>query len=114
MLPEDLAAIHVNVRECWILVSDFRVSCKDRPFDDPCLRAIVLETVEIDESHRRRGVFSRFLVEFVAQPGYDLFVVEGVQSPHLADYLMRRGWDFDARVMDFYLRPPPRTTDAPG
>ena len=65
----------------------------------------VLETVEVRADARRQGVFSRFLDTLVAIPGIDLFVVEAVQNPVLGAALLRRGWDCDPEVMDFYHFP---------
>lgn len=105
----DYDAVTFHIRACWILAANLRVSRENRPFDEPCHRALVLESVKVRESMRRQGVFTRFLREMTQQPGYDLFVVEAVQNPVLAESLLRWGWDCDPGVMDFYLRATPKT-----
>jgi hypothetical protein len=92
----------VRLRACWVRADNLRLSRDDGPWPGPSLRAMVLESVEVAGPMRRQGVFTRFLRDVCAEPGYDLFVVEAVQNPHLADALMRWGWDFDPGVMDFY------------
>lgn len=105
MSDSDRAAITFNLRRCWVRADDLRLSRTDGPWPEPCLLALVLGTVEVAEPARRRGVFTRFLSELCAAPGYDLVVVEGVQNTDLARALVRWGWDFDPGVMDFYWRP---------
>ena len=100
----DDEALTARLRACWVRRDNFRLSAAKK-WDEPCLRALVVEYVRVDERVRRQGVCKRFLARVVAEPGYDLYVVEAVQSPHLADALMRWDWDFDPEVMDFYWPP---------
>lgn len=101
----DRDAITFHLRPCWVLASNLRISQEHAPFAEPCLRALVVESVIVAESMRRQGVFTRFLREVTSLPEFDLFVVEAVQNPVLAEALTRWGWDHDPVVMDFYHRP---------
>lgn len=98
----DADAIQYRVRRLWVRKDNLRLSREDKPWPEPCWTALVLEWVEVHESMRRQGVLTRFLAEMLRQPGYELFIVEAVQNPHLAEALMRWDWDFDGEVMDFY------------
>lgn len=98
----DEEAIQFRMRRCWVNKANLRHSMVAPQVAWPSWTTLVLEWVEVHESMRRQGVFTRFLAEMLAQPGYELFVVESVQNAILADYLMRHDWDFDPMVMDFY------------
>lgn len=97
--------IDFTFRRCWVKKANRRQSSQFKPFDEPCYEALVLEGVIVRKDRRRQGVFARFLAVFIAAPGFDLYVVEAVQNPHLAEYLIRLGWDCDASVMDFFWPP---------
>jgi hypothetical protein len=94
-----------NVRECWVLAENFRVSAPYPGWTtEPTLHAVVIETVEVDETHRRQGVCRAFIEAVCQDERFELVIVEGVQNRHLADALIRWGWDCDPGVMDFYRR----------
>ena len=99
--------LRANVRECWVRADNLRLSGADPSWTDkPTLHAVVIETVAVEEAQRRQGWFKRFLAEVLADNRFELVIVEGVQNPHLAAYLLREGWEFDREVMDFYRRYP--------
>lgn len=91
------------VRECWLLASNRRVSCEQEDyFKEPTIHAIVVESVNVEIPHQRQGYWTRFINQLCADERFDMVVVEGVGNPILAEYLKIRGWECDARVMDFY------------
>lgn len=97
----DADAIQVRIRLCWVRKDNLRLS-SDRPWPEPCWETCIVEWVEVHESMRRQGVFKGFLGQLVGSNPAELFIVEAVQNPILAEALMRWGWDFDPVVMDFY------------
>ena len=100
-LPE----VTAKLRECWVLASNFRLSAeKPDLIVQPTIHAIVVESVRVDEQHRRQGHCKRLLEQLCEDRRFDLVIVEGVQNPILAEALTRWGWEFDAGVMDFYWR----------
>lgn len=91
------------VRECWVLKSNRRVSAEIPNWtNQPLVHSIVVESVNVEEAHRRQGHLKRFLDEVCADPRFDMVIVEGVQNPILAEALLRWGWDCNVEVMDFY------------
>lgn len=70
--------------------------------DRPLLHAVVLETVFVHPSRWRQGICKRFIESLVADPRYELVVVEAVQNAHLYDALLRWDWHCDRGVGDFY------------
>lgn len=100
--------VHATCGECWVLASNCRVSAT-RPgwTSEPTLHAFVIETIKVDEPHRRQGYCRRF-IESVCEKAvgaYELVIVEAVGNPILAEALMRWGWSHDPSVMDFYKVP---------
>ena len=95
--------VKYRLRGCWVNPSNLRESCREQ-VDPFTLHALVLEWVEVAETHRRQGYFKRFLDQLLHQVAYDhdLMIVEGVQNSILADALTRWGWEYDPGVMDFY------------
>ncbi len=96
------------LRECWVDAANYRLSGTSPDWTDgvdrPTIHTIVIETVSVDESHRRQGHFKRFLSEVWEDKRFEMVIVEGVQNPVLADYLMRNGWNCDPGVMDFHKK----------
>ena len=99
-----IGPLTATVRDCWIDASNRRLSA-DRPNwnNRPAIYSIVIETVIVEEAHRRQGHFSRFLATVLADTRFDMVVVEGVGNKILAEWLMRHEWDCDPEVMDFYF-----------
>ena len=95
--------LHATLRECWVLAQDRRRSAQ-RPgwTDEATIHTIVVEVVKVEEGYRRQGECRGFLNLLCADERFEMVIVEGVQNPHLAEALMRWGWDFDPAVMDFY------------
>ena len=93
------------VRECWVIASNRRLSAPAPCLHGPMLHSLVVETVSVEEGHRRQGHCKRFLDALCADPRFELVIVEGVQNEHLAEALLRWGWDCDPGVMDFYWPP---------
>ena len=94
-----------TLRECWIDATNRRLSGSSPDWTErPTIHAVAIETVQVEKSERRQGHFRRFLADVCAYPRFEMVVVECVQNPILADYLMRQGWEFDGMVMDFYWR----------
>jgi hypothetical protein len=94
------------IRECWVRKDNLRVSCIHQGgFNgDPTWHAIVLESITVGENHRREGHCRRFIETLATDARFDLAIIEGVRNPHLADALIRWGWDCDVGVMDFFRR----------
>jgi len=93
------------LRECWVDAGSLRLSATRPDWTDrPTIHAVVIESVTVEEPHRRQGHFRRFLAEVCAGNDFELVVVEGVQNPALAEALSRWGWEVDVGVMDFYKR----------
>ena len=92
-----------RIRECWVDAANRRLSA-DFPgwTERRTIHTLVIESVCVEESHRRQGHFRRFLALLCADPRFGMVIVEGVQNPVLAEYLLRDGWDCDPGVMDFY------------
>jgi hypothetical protein len=94
--------MYANLRECWILSGNRRIS-QETPWSGKSqIHAIVVETVKVDKEHRRQGHLKRFLEVLCSDARYEMVVVEDVQNPILAEALLRWGWEVDTRVMDFY------------
>jgi hypothetical protein len=91
------------LREAWIDAENRRLSY-DQPnhCDRPTIHSIVVEYVYVSPWHRRQGHCKRFLMELCADARFDMVVVEAVQNPILAEWLLREGWDCDPKVSDFY------------
>jgi hypothetical protein len=91
------------VEERWIEAANKRCSADDpRWTTRPTIHALAIESVKVEEPNRRQGHFKRFLAGVCADPRFDMIVVEGVGNRHLAEYLLREGWEVDVGVMDFY------------
>ncbi len=92
-----------RVRECWIDRANLRLSA-DHPTwtERPTWSALAIESIAVEEAHRRQGHCRRFLAEVCADPRFEMVVVEGVGNEVLAAALLRWGWRFDPGVMDFY------------
>jgi hypothetical protein len=99
---EELTAV---LRECWVDKNNYLISCENESvLHAKTIHAIVLESVKVEPRHRRRGFCRRLIEALCLDSRYDLVIIEGVQNRHLADALLRWGWDHDPRVMDFYRR----------
>lgn len=97
--------LHATVRECWVLASNRRLSAQRSDWTtEPTLHAGVIESICVDESHRRQGLCRAFLASAIADTRYDLHIVEGVGNPVLASALDRWGWECDRLTMDFYWK----------
>jgi hypothetical protein len=97
--------IYAELRECWILASDKRQSCRfPGKFGAPDIHSIVVESVRVPPEKQRQGVFKRFIEDLCRDPRFEMVVVEGVGNATLADALMRWGWEYDLGVMDFYKK----------
>lgn len=95
--------VHARLRECYVLASNKRISSVWKDFtQEPTIHAIVVESISVDEGHRRQGVCRAFINNLVADERFEMVVVEGVANPILADALTRWGWECDPEVMDFY------------
>lgn len=106
----DNMCVRVSLRECWVKAGDLTVSCAREGWTtDPTLRAIVIESISVDENIRNRGHFARFLDWLCRDARYDLVIVEGVQNVLLREYLSRRGMPHDRLTKDFYFA---RTVEA--
>lgn len=105
-----------SMRECWVLASNKRLSAEVRNWtSEPALHALVIESITVDEDHRRQGLCRDFIAQVVADQRFELVVVEGVQNPHLAAALERWGWELDDEVMDFYkIAPTDREPEGAG
>lgn len=92
-----------TLRECFVLASNRRQSAEIPGWaTEPTIHAIVVESVAVEESHRRQGHLRRFLDLLCSDGRFEMVVVEAVQNPILAEALLRWGWDCDPGVMDFY------------
>ncbi len=97
--------LQASIRECWVDAANLRLSSAEPNWTDrPTIHAIVVESVAVSESHRRQGHFGRFLAKLCRDERFQMVVVECVQNPILASYLLRLGWECDPGVMDFYWR----------
>lgn len=95
--------LRAELRECWVLKSNRRISREASwPDNLPSYFAVVIEHVNVQEAYRRQGIFRRFLQRVVNHPTAELVIVECVQNAELAQALSRWGWDVDHGVMDFY------------
>jgi hypothetical protein len=94
------------LRECWYLARNLRCSCEVRAWtvSRPTVHAIVVESVHVDESHRREGHCRRFLEGLCADERFEMVVVEAVQNEHLATALLRWGWEYDPAISDYYWK----------
>jgi GNAT superfamily N-acetyltransferase len=102
-----IGPLYAAVRDCWVLDADRRTSYPRQDMaTGPATHALAIESVHVDEPHRRQGHLTRFLEMATADPRFDLVTVEGVQNPVLAEALIRWGWEWDPGVMDFYRRRP--------
>ncbi len=92
-----------RIREAWLDRDNRRLSAGHPDWTErPTVHAIVVESVSVEEAHRREGHCKRFLADICANECFEMAVVEGVQNPVLADALLRWGWEVDSGVMDFY------------
>ncbi len=94
--------LFATMRECWVQADNLRISYQTPTAGT--IHSVVVESVQVDAAHRKQGNFSTFINRLLADPRYEMVVVEGVGNPFLAQALCRWGWDFDAGVMDFYRR----------
>jgi len=92
-----------TLRECWVLRDNLRASCEVADWTEQATwHAIVLESVQVPEQHRRQGHCRRLIESLTHDDRFELVIVEGVGNLLLAGALMRWGWQFDPTVMDFY------------
>ncbi len=113
----DMTGTRVNLRECWVNKDDLRQSRQsfDAPAWEGALHSLVLESIVVADQFRRKGICKAIvgvLANAVDSGQYDLAIVEGVQSPILAEALARWGWRCDARVSDFYWTKKPKKANA--
>src|ERR1044071_2225522 len=103
----NIGPLNALIRECWIDAGNLRL-CGPTPdwTARPTIHAIVIESVHVEEPHRRQGHFRRFLDAICSDPRFDMVVVEAVQNTHLAAALLSWGWDCEPAIMDFHLRKP--------
>lgn len=95
--------VYAELRECWMLAENRRVSCAAPNWtDQPTIHALVVEVIKVDEELRGRGLCRQFLESLCEDDRFDLIVVECVGNPILADALRRWGWEEDEGVSDFY------------
>lgn len=95
----------VFVRECWVDATCLRLAGNDPTWTKrPTIHTLAIETIEVEEDQRRQGHCRRFIEQALADPRFDMVIVEGVGNRDLADALLRWGWEFDKGVMDFYKR----------
>jgi GNAT superfamily N-acetyltransferase len=93
------------LRECWVQADNLRLSAEYPGWTDaPTLHAVVVQSVVVEDGHRRQGHFRRFIEALCADQRFEMVVVEGVQNPVLGEALLRWNWDCDPGVMDFYRR----------
>lgn len=94
-----------TVRECWVLKSNKRLSgTKPDWTTEPTIHALAVESIEVEEAYRRQGECRAFLNHLLDTGKYDMVIVEAVGNQHLAEALLRWGWDCAPGVMDFYRR----------
>ena len=83
-----------TIREAWILKEDRRLSGQWPEWTDkPTIHAIVIETISVEEPHRRQGHCRRFLDMVLADVRFEMVVVEGVGNKALVAFLFRDGWE---------------------
>lgn len=63
-----------------------------RVIEGTITNTIDLAVVEVEESHRGRGVFSRFLVQLIEAHPERVIWVESVLNPRLSVFLLARGF----------------------
>jgi len=97
------AGVHCRLRECWVLARNRRISSEDKDWTtEPTIHVLVVESIEVEEPHRRQGRCKEAISGLLRNTNYELIVVEAVQNPILAAALRRWGWDNDEETMDFY------------
>lgn len=90
------------VRECWIDPANKRVSyTKPKP---GWIHSIALESIMVIDRERKKGHAKAFIDSLVADPRFEMVVVEMVRNPYLSESLTRWGWECDPEVMDFFKR----------
>ncbi len=100
----DQLQITVRLRDCWVVANDLRKSATQPGWtQEPTLHAIVLEYVRVPEGDRQHGTCKKFIEWLCGDARYDLVIVEGVQSDHLATALRRWGWPHDKDTKDYYF-----------
>ena len=93
--------VHAVIREAWYLASNRRVSGYWRGWTtEPTIHAVCVQSIEVEEAHRRQGLCKAFLQALIADERFEM--VEAVNNTILAEALMRWGWSVDAGVSDYY------------
>lgn len=94
-----------TLRECWARIDNLRQSAEIPGWSvSSLIHAIVIESVAVEDQHRRMGHLKRFVESLCLDERFEMVIVEAVQNPILADALLRWGWDCDPQIMDFYRR----------
>ena len=96
-----------GIRNTWIttpLVSVY-VRKTHRKADGELILAIDLANIEVDDEHRREGIFKQALAilkEEAKNAGYRMLYCENVLNDNLLQWFIRQNWKFEKDLAGVY------------